>query len=341
MVAKAGMRRLGGTVLALAGLFGMAGQAAAQAAAGAATAVATGGAADQAPIVIEPMPWQLNLQPAATPVMQMLHTFNTGLLIVCSAIMLLVLVLLVYCIVRFNARANPVPSKTSHNTLIEVLWTVVPILILIGIAVPSFALLFAQHDPARAIAGYDPVKNPPLTIKATGNQWYWSYDYPDLKKHYDSNILSEADLQKLKPTEPRLLAVDNEMVVPVDTTVRVQVTGADVIHSFAVPSFGIKIDAVPGRLNETWFRVDRPGVYYGQCSELCGQAPPESVNDLHGHAFMPIAVRAVSAEKFAAWAAAAGKDLKAANALLAASYAPQPGAAPGTADDVRVAAAVK
>jgi len=344
MVAKAGMRRLGGTVLALAGLFGMAGQAAAQAAAGAATAVATGaatGAADQAPIVIEPMPWQLNLQPAATPVMQMLHTFNTGLLVVCSAIMLLVLVLLVYCIVRFNARANPVPSKTSHNTLIEVLWTVVPILILIGIAVPSFALLFAQHDPARAIAGYDPVKNPPLTIKATGNQWYWSYDYPDNGDISFDSYMLQADQRTDPATQPRLLAVDNELIVPVGRVVRMLVIGADVIHSFAVPSFGIKIDAVPGRLNETWFRVDRPGVYYGQCSELCGQAPPESVNDLHGHAFMPIAVRAVSAEKFAAWAAAAGKDLKAANALLAASYAPQPGAAPGTADDVRVAAAVK
>jgi cytochrome c oxidase subunit 2 len=144
-----------------------------------------------------------------------------------------------------------------------------------------------------------------------------------------------------QPDQPRLLAVDNELVVPTGVVVTMQVIGNDVIHSFAVPAFGIKIDAVPGRLNQTWFRVDHEGIYYGQCSELCGQAPPADANDLHGHAFMPIAVRAVSAEKFAAWAAAAGKDLKAANALLAASYAPQPGAAPGTADDVRVAAAVK
>jgi cytochrome c oxidase subunit 2 len=329
MVTKAGMRRLGGAMLALAGLLGAAGQAAAQAAAG--------DAAAQAPVVIEPMPWQLNLQPAATPVMEMIHSFNIGLLVICSAIMLLVLVLLVWCILRFNARANPVPSKTSHNTVIEVIWTVVPILILIGIAVPSFALLFAQHDPARAIAGYDPVKDKPLTIKATGNQWYWSYDYPDNGDISFDSYMLQADQRTDPANQPRLLAVDNELIVPVGRVVRMLVIGADVIHSFAVPSFGIKIDAVPGRLNETWFRVDREGVYYGQCSELCGQAPPESANDLHGHAFMPIAVRAVSPDKFEAWAAEAGKDLKAANALLA-DAAP---AASGKDGDVRVAAAVK
>jgi cytochrome c oxidase subunit 2 len=328
MVTKAGMRRLGGSMLALAGLLGAAGQAAAQAAAG--------DAAAQAPVVIEPMPWQLNLQPAATPVMEMIHSFNIGLLVICSAIMLLVLVLLVWCILRFNARANPVPSKTSHNTVIEVIWTVVPILILIGIAVPSFALLFAQHDPARAIAGYDPVKDKPLTIKATGNQWYWSYDYPDNGDISFDSYMLQADQRTDPVNQPRLLAVDNELIVPVGRVVRMLVIGADVIHSFAVPSFGIKIDAVPGRLNETWFRVDREGVYYGQCSELCGQAPPESANDLHGHAFMPIAVRAVSPDKFEAWAAAAGKDLKAANALLVADAA-----ASGKDGDVRVAAAVK
>jgi cytochrome c oxidase subunit 2 len=286
-------------------------------------------------------PGQLGFQEAVTPVMEDIESFHDLLLVIITAISVFVLALLLYVMVRFRESRNPTPSKTSHNTMIEVLWTVVPILILIGIAVPSFALLFAQHDPARAIAGYDPVKNPPLTIKATGNQWYWSYDYPDNGDISFDSYMLQADQRTDPATQPRLLAVDNELIVPVGRVVRMLVIGADVIHSFAVPSFGIKIDAVPGRLNETWFRVDRPGVYYGQCSELCGQAPPESVNDLHGHAFMPIAVRAVSAEKFAAWAAAAGKDLKAANALLAASYAPQPGAAPGTADDVRVAAAVK
>src|SRR5690606_20479828 len=152
---------------------------------------------------------------------------------------------LVYCIVRFNARANPVPSRTSHNTLIEVLWTLVPILILIGIAVPSFALLFAQHNPARAIAGYDPVKDKPLNIKATGNQWYWSYEYADLDDLSFDSYMLQADQITDPANQPRLLAVDNEMVVPVGRVVRMQVIGADVIHSFTVPSFGIKIDAVP------------------------------------------------------------------------------------------------
>ena len=216
------------------------------------------------------------------------------------------LALLVYVIFRFNARANPVPSKTAHNTVIEVLWTVVPILILVGIAVPSFALLFAEHDPARAIAGFNPETDKQITIKATGSQWYWSYEYPDNGDiSFDSLLLRDANGN---PTgEPRLLAVDNKMVVPVGVVVRMQVIGADVIHSFAVPAFGIKIDAVPGRLNETWFRVDREGVYYGQCSELCGR----------DHAYMPIAVQAVSQDKFDAWAATAATDLAAAYKQLA------------------------
>ena len=227
-----------------------------------------------------PYPWEVNLQPAATPIMEMIHRFNDGVLIVVTLIVLFVLALLVYCIVRFNARANPVPSKTSHNTVIEVIWTVVPILILVGIAVPSFALLFAEHDPARAIAGYNPQTSKQMTIKATGSQWYWTYEYPDNGNlSFNSLLLRDKDGN---PTgTPRLLAVDNKMVVPVGVVVHMQVTGADVIHSFAVPSFGIKIDAIPGRLNKTWFRVDKQGVYYGQCSELCGR----------DHAFMPIAVR--------------------------------------------------
>jgi cytochrome c oxidase subunit 2 len=229
-----------------------------------------------------------------------------------SLITLFVMVLLGYCILRFNARANPVPSRTSHNTLIEVIWTVVPILILVGIAIPSFALLFAEHDPARAIPGYDPAKDPQMTIKATGNQWYWSYEYPDNDDvAFDSLMLNEQDRAAKPNAGPRLLAVDNELVVPTGTVVHMQVIGADVIHSFAVPAFGIKIDAVPGRLNETWFRVDRVGMYYGQCSELCGR----------GHAFMPIAVHVVSPEAFRAWVTMAKTDLPGAYKALAAAEA--------------------
>lgn len=263
------------------------------------------------PAWANPYPWEINLQPAATPIMHMIHRFDNGLLVVVSLIVLLVLALLIYVIVRFNAKANPVPSKTSHNTLIEVIWTVVPILVLVGIAVPSFSLLFAEHDPARAVPNFDPSKE--LTIKATGSQWYWSYEYPDNGDiSFDSLLLRDANGN---PTgTPRLLAVDNKMVVPVGVVVRMQVIGADVIHSFAVPSFGIKIDAIPGRLNETWFMVEKPGVYYGQCSELCGR----------DHAFMPIVVEAVSKDKFDAWAKTAAKDLDAANKQLAAAIEKAP-----------------
>ncbi len=272
------------------------------------------------PALANPSPWEMNLQPAATPIMEMIHRFNNGLLIVVSLIVLLVLALLVYVMVRFNAKANPVPSRTSHNTVIEVIWTVVPILILVGIAVPSFSLLFAEHDPARAIAGFDPSKE--MTIKATGSQWYWSYEYPDNGDlSFDSLLLRDANGN---PTgTPRLLAVDNKMVVPVGVVVRMQVIGADVIHSFAVPSFGIKIDAIPGRLNETWFRVDKPGVYYGQCSELCGR----------DHAFMPIVVEAVSKDKFDAWAKTAVKDLDTANKQLAAAVEKSDATKVATAQD--------
>jgi cytochrome c oxidase subunit II len=196
-----------------------------------------------------------------------------------------VLVLLVVVMVRFNARANPVPSRTTHNTLIEIAWTLIPIVILMFIAVPSFKLLFYQLNIPAA----------DLTVKATGKQWYWSYSYPDNGLfEFDSLMLKDGER---KDGQPRLLAVDNEMVVPVNKTVRVITTGADVIHSFAVPSFGIKIDAVPGRINETWFTATREGVYYGQCSELCGK----------DHAFMPIAVRAVSEQAFSAWVEEAKK----------------------------------
>jgi len=249
-----------------------------------------GSAAFAQPIMGQPHPKQLGFQQAATPVMEDIANFHDALLIVISVITVFVLALLLICMVRFNRRSNPTPSRTTHNTLIEVLWTVVPIMILTGIAIPSFKLLFYQLNIPPA----------DLTIKAQGNQWYWSYSYPDNGKfEFDSRMLDDTDRPKQKPNEPRLLAVDNDIVVPVNKVVRVQVTSdaGGVIHSFAVPSFGIKIDAVPGRLNETWFKAEHEGIYYGQCSELCGR----------DHAFMPIAVRVVSDAEFAAWVEEAKK----------------------------------
>jgi len=233
----------------------------------------------------QPSPWQIGLQQSASPVMDNIIWFHDFLLYIITGIAGFVLVLLVVVMVRFNARSNPIPSRTTHNTLIEIAWTLIPIVILMFIAVPSFKLLFLQLNVPPA----------DLTVKATGKQWYWSYSYPDNGQfEFDSLMLKEGER---KEGQPRLLAVDNEMVVPVNKTVRVITTGSDVIHSFAVPSFGIKIDAVPGRINETWFTATREGVYYGQCSELCGK----------DHAFMPIAVRAVSEQAFSAWVAEAKK----------------------------------
>jgi cytochrome c oxidase subunit 2 len=228
----------------------------------------------------QPKPWEMTLQEAATPVMENIISFHTLLVWIITIITLFVLVLLVIVVVKFNAKANPVPSRTTHNTLIEVAWTLIPVLILVAIAVPSFRLLFKQLDLPKA----------DLTVKATGKQWYWSYSYPDNGK-FEFDSLMAADKQ------PRLLGVDNEMVVPVNKVIRVQTTGADVIHAFAVPSFGIKIDSIPGRLNETWFKATKVGMYYGQCSELCGK----------DHAFMPIAVRVVTDQEFASWVEAAKK----------------------------------
>jgi cytochrome c oxidase subunit 2 len=233
----------------------------------------------------QPSPWQIGLQQSASPVMDNIIWFHDFLLYIITGIAGFVLVLLVVVMVRFNARTNPIPSRTTHNTLIEIAWTLIPIVILMFIAVPSFKLLFFQLN----------VPSADLTVKATGKQWYWSYSYPDNGQfEFDSLMLKE---DERKEGQPRLLAVDNEMVVPVNKTVRVITTGSDVIHSFAVPSFGIKIDAVPGRINETWFTATREGVYYGQCSELCGK----------NHAFMPIAVRAVSEQAFSAWVEEAKK----------------------------------
>jgi cytochrome c oxidase subunit 2 len=232
----------------------------------------------------QPAPWEYTLQESATSVMDYITWFHNWLLGTITVITLFVLALLITVVVKFNAKANPVPSRTTHNTLIEVAWTLIPVLILVAIAVPSFRLLFLQLDIPKA----------DLTIKATGKQWYWSYAYPDNGK-FEFDSLMAADKQ------PRLLGVDNEMVVPVNKVVRVQTTGADVIHSFAVPAFGIKIDAIPGRLNETWFKATKTGMFYGQCSELCGK----------DHAFMPIAVRVVSDQEFAAWVETAKKKFAA------------------------------
>jgi cytochrome c oxidase subunit II len=234
----------------------------------------------------QPAPWEIGLQDAASPVMVDIIRFHDFLLWIISAIMLFVLALLVIVMVRFNARAHPTPSRTTHNTVIELIWTIVPVIILVAIAVPSFRLLFLQLDAPKA----------DLTVKATGKQWYWSYNYPDNGDfEFDSLIVEDKDL---KPGQPRLLTVDREMVVPVNKVVHVLVTGADVIHSFAVPSFGVKIDAVPGRLNDTWFKATAEGLFHGQCSELCGK----------DHAFMPITVRVVSDAEFTDWIATEKKN---------------------------------
>ena len=229
-------------------------------------------------LAAQPKPGQLGFQDSATANMTQITNFNDFLLILMTAITLVVLGLMVYVMLRFNAKANPEPSKTTHNTLVEVVWTVVPILILVIIAIPSFRLLYYQ----RVLPEAD------MTVKATGYQWYWGYEYPDHGGFaFDSLMLNDDE----RGDQPRLLATDTAMVVPVNTTVRVVVTGADVLHSWAMPAFGVKMDAVPGRLNETWFRAEQTGTYYGQCSELCGIR----------HAFMPIRVEVVEPEAFASW----------------------------------------
>lgn len=225
-----------------------------------------------------PKPWQLGFQDAATPVMEKIVDLHHYTLIVATIICLIVLALLIVIMVRFREGKNPNPSKTSHNTILEIVWTLAPVLILITIAIPSFKLLYFMDRTA----------HPDITLKVTGHQWYWHYDYPHEKIAYDSYMIADKDL---KPGQLRLLEVDNEVVVPVDANVRVLLTSADVLHSWSVPAFGLKQDTIPGRLRETWFRVRKEGTYYGQCSELCGP----------NHGFMPIRVRAVSKEAYAAW----------------------------------------
>lgn len=253
----------------------------------------------------QPVDWQISFQPAVTDIMREITWFNNYTLWFITPITILVLVLLLIVVVRYHRKTNPNPSKTSHNTTIEVLWTVGPIIILLALAIPSFQLLNAQFDPP---------EEPQFTIKATGYQWYWGYEYQvEEEVSFDSIMLSDDDRAAYGKEDrgeyPRLLAVDNEMVVPVNATVRLLVTAADVIHAYAMPAFGVKMDAVPGRLNETWFKADTEGLYYGQCSELCGK----------DHAYMPLAVRVVSEEQYGAWLAAAADDVEAANANLMAS----------------------
>jgi len=232
-----------------------------------------------------PQPWQLGMQASASPVKENIAWLHNLLLVIITVITVFVLVLLVYVMWRFRASANPKPTRTTHNTMIEIIWTVVPTLILVGIAIPSFKLLYFMDRTFEA----------DMTLKVTGHQWYWSYEYPDQEGlKFESYMIPEADL---KPGQKRLLEVDNKVVVPVDTNVRVLVGGTDVMHSWMVSSLGVQIYAVPGRVNETWVRVNKPGVYYGQCNQICG------IN----HAYMPIAVEALPKAEFERWVADAKK----------------------------------
>ncbi|WP_061975623.1 cytochrome c oxidase subunit II [Aureimonas sp. AU20] len=279
----------------------------------------------------QPHPWQMGLQEALSPVEAQIHWFSDYTLWFIVPIVIFVAALLAYVSYRYTEARNPNPSRTSHNTTIEIIWTIAPVLILLCLAIPSFQLLTAQYNPPR---------EPELTVKATGYQWYWGYEYQPAKTN--AAAASPAAGTAANPAEPaaqpvsflsypltedardgagkqdkglypRLLAVDNEMVIPVNTVVRLLSTGGDVIHSFAMPSLGVKVDAVPGRLNEYWFEVNREGIFYGQCSELCGSS----------HYNMPIAVRVVSQQQFDTWLASAATNLQNANAQLSAEIAQQ------------------
>lgn len=225
-----------------------------------------------------PTDWQISLPDSVTPILDEMKSFNQLVLIIIVAIVLFVMGLLAWVMIRYRESAHPVPSRLSHNTTLEVLWTIVPVLVLVLIAIPSFRLLFHQFD----------FPKPDVVVKATGKQWYWSYEYPDAKVAFDSYPVEDKDL---KPGQLRNLSVDNEMVVPVNKVVQVLITGGDVIHQWVVPSFGSRADGIPGRINRTWFIAKEPGIYYGECSALCGQ----------GHAYMPIAVKVVSDDDFGKW----------------------------------------
>lgn len=265
-----------------------------------------------------PIPWGLDLQQAFSPVKHRMHDFHDFMLVIITGITLFVMCLLIFVILRFNAKANPKPANFAHNTLLEVVWTAIPVLILVIVGIPSMQLLYYV----------DKTPNPELTLKVTAHQWYWSYELPDQKvESFDSRPIWDGTKQTkeqidaaIKDASPnwiyanekplRLLEVDNRLVLPVDTQVRVYTTSTDVIHSFAIPSLGVRKDGVIGRLNETWLKIEKEGVYYGQCSQICGT----------GHAFMPIVIEAVSKEKFAQWVA-----------KKTAAAAPAPAAAPADA----------
>jgi len=242
-----------------------------------ATIYSTSALADQ------PKQWQLGFQDPASQGMREIVSFHNNILLpIIIAISVFVLFLMIYTCIRFRASKNPNPSKTTHNVAVEVLWTLIPCLILIVMAVPSFKILYKQ----------DTIPKVDVTIKAVGYQWYWGYEYPDENIIFESYMIKE---EELKENQPRLLTVDNEVVVPVNKVVKVLITANDVLHAWALPSFGVKRDAVPGRINETWFKAEKVGTYYGQCSELCGIQ----------HAFMPITVRVVTDEEYAIWLAEA------------------------------------
>jgi cytochrome c oxidase subunit 2 len=237
-------------------------------------------------VIGAPKPWQMGFQPAASPVMQRLDNFHDFLLVVTTLISVFVILLMGYVLIRFRASRNPVPTKTVHNTLLEVIWTIVPIIVLVIIVVPSFRLLYFMDRAVEA----------EMTLKVVGHQWWWTYEYPDNGNFViDAFMVEDEDLQL---GQLRLLETDERIVVPVDTTIRLLITADDVIHAWAVPALGVKLDAVPGRVNETWMLVQREGLYYGQCSELCG------IN----HGFMPIVVEAVSKERFVEWVAEAQQE---------------------------------
>ena len=260
-------------------------------------AIWTGLAAASAAQAGSPTPDAIGIREAVTPVMESVVDFHTLVMSIISAIVILVMALLLYVMIRYNHRNNPTPSRNSHNTLIEIIWTAVPVLILVVIAIPSFRLLYLQ----------DVVPEAELTIKATGYQWYWGYEYADMGiGEFYSNMIPDEEIDAAAG-QYRLLSTDYPLVVPIDANVRLNVTAADVIHSWAMPNFGVKIDAIPGRLNETWFRAEQPGVYFGQCSELCGLR----------HAYMPIEIHVVPQDVFDSWAATAAEDIDAGRTMIA------------------------
>ncbi len=257
-----------------------------------AASLGLGFAASADEMVGAPVPWQMDLPEQVTEVGREIVWFHDVLLVLIAAITVFVLLLLVYVMVRFRASRNPVPARFTHNPVVEVVWTVVPVVILLAMVIPSLRLLYLQEEPPEA----------DLVVKATGHQWYWSYEYPDEGIAFDALMMTEEEVGEAGMSRSMFrLATDEALVVPVGQVVRVQVTASDVIHAWTVPNFGVKVDAVPGRLNQTWFRAEKEGTFYGQCSELCGK----------DHAYMPIAVRVVSLDEYARWLETAREEFAA------------------------------